>query len=151
MENLIEKTKDTKKTSRPKYRSRARRAEEQVQEIYSAIEDIRILTDEKNYEEMMSEEKESLIESINEIVTSIDFGELEELTDEMVNWRDNMQGTNLENTMKYCEVEEAANTLENIEPSIDEIDDIGEIDERLDELEEKAREIEDVIFPTMFG
>lgn len=41
-------------------------------------------------------------------------GELESLRDEMTDWRDNMDGTGLENTDKYSEVEEAASELEGI-------------------------------------
>lgn len=38
--------------------------------------------------------------------------ELESLKDEMGEWRDNMEGTGLENTSKYEQVQEAADTLE---------------------------------------
>ena len=152
MENTIDVTKTAvKKQRKPKYKSRAIRAEEQATEIQMAVDDIRDLVNEEDLESLNDDERENLIESINEIITGIDFGELESLADEMASWRDNMQGTNLESTMKYAEVEEAANTLENIDPSIDEISDIDEIDERLDELEEKVSEIQSVIFPTMFG
>lgn len=43
------------------------------------------------------------------------FQELEDLKDEMMEWRDNMDGTGLENTEKFEEVEAAADVLDNIE------------------------------------
>lgn len=43
--------------------------------------------------------------------------EFEELRDEMTQWRDNMEGTNLENGEKYQLVSEAADSLENAEVS----------------------------------
>jgi hypothetical protein len=43
----------------------------------------------------------------------LDASEVESLAEEMTSWRDNMQGTNLENTSKFEEVNECADTLEN--------------------------------------
>jgi len=58
--------------------------------------------------------------------------DIEGLAEEMSSWRDNMSGTSLENTEKYQTVEEAANTLENAQNSLDQI----EIPEKM--LEEKV-------------
>jgi hypothetical protein len=55
-------------------------------------------------------------------------GEISDLASEMGEWRDNMDGSGLENTSKYDTVSEAADTLENLESTIDDI----EIDEELD-------------------
>ena len=41
------------------------------------------------------------------------YSEIQELTEEMESWRDNLQGTGLESTGKFSEVEEAADTLAN--------------------------------------
>jgi uncharacterized protein (UPF0147 family) len=41
--------------------------------------------------------------------------ELQSLRDEMVEWRDNMEGTSLENTEKYEDVSEVADSLESLE------------------------------------
>jgi DNA repair exonuclease SbcCD ATPase subunit len=92
-----------------------------------------------------------LMQRAQEIVDTLDFSGLEELTEEMTSWRDNMSGTALENTSKYSEVEEAASTLEGIEAdcstSIESPDDIDEV---VRELEEKADELEGVDFPGMY-
>jgi methyl-accepting chemotaxis protein len=61
--------------------------------------------------------------------------EARSLQEEMESWRDNMSGTNLENTEKYGQVEEAAQTLESA---------VGEIESAVGELES-------VEFPGMYG
>lgn len=43
------------------------------------------------------------------------YTDIEELKDEMVEWRDNMDGANMSHLPKYDEVSEAADTLENAE------------------------------------
>jgi len=62
-------------------------------------------------------------------------GEIEVLADEMESWRDNMQGTNLENTDKYSRVEEAADTLR----------------QGCDDLENAKDSLDSIEFPGMFG
>lgn len=42
-----------------------------------------------------------------------DFGEIEELKDEMGEWRDNLEGNDMTHLPKYEEVSEAADTLDN--------------------------------------
>ena len=61
--------------------------------------------------------------------------EIETLADEMESWRDNMSGTNLENTEKYQSVDECAETLRSA----------------FDDIECAKSELEGVEFPGMFG
>ena len=61
--------------------------------------------------------------------------ELDSLADEMESWRDNMEGTNLENTQKYETISECADTLRT----------------GFDDVENALVELEGVEFPGMFG
>ena len=61
--------------------------------------------------------------------------EVETLADEMESWRDNMSGTNLENTEKYQSVEECADILR----------------EAFDNIDSAKSDLESVEFPGMFG
>ena len=60
--------------------------------------------------------------------------EIELLMEEIGNWRDNLEGTNLENTYKYEQLEEC----------------FGVLEELLDELDNTIGREDDVIFPSMF-
>jgi hypothetical protein len=53
--------------------------------------------------------------------------DVRELAEEMGSWRDNMQGTALENTGKYSEVEEAADALESAADALDNVEIPGEV------------------------
>ncbi len=74
---------------------------------------------------------------LSDALSQIDEGmsEIEALTDEMEQWRDNMQGTNLESTERYSRVEEAAETLRQC----------------YDDLENAKSELDNVEFPGMYG
>ena len=61
--------------------------------------------------------------------------EIENLAEEMESWRDNMSGTNLENTDKYSQVEESAETLR----------------QGYDDIESATGDLDGVEFPGMFG
>lgn len=60
--------------------------------------------------------------------------EIEELKDEIVSWKEGMEGTNLEQTAKYSELEECADQLENA----------------VSELDSSNNELEGVEFPGMY-
>ena len=62
-------------------------------------------------------------------------GTVEELRDEIDNWKTNLEGTNLENTEKYSLLEETFDTLE----------------QSHDEIESACDELDNVEFPGMFG
>ena len=47
---------------------------------------------------------------------------IEELKDEITSWREGMEGTNLENTAKYGELEECEDALETLMDEIDSIE-----------------------------
>jgi len=53
--------------------------------------------------------------------------ELQALSEEMCEWRDNMEGTGLENTSKFEEVQETADSLENLSSTLDGVD-LGDYD-----------------------
>ena len=48
--------------------------------------------------------------------------EVEALKDEITSWREGMEGTNLENTDKYSELEECESELEDVFDEIDNIE-----------------------------
>lgn len=79
------------------------------------------------------------------VSTSVKLGDLldaspvEELRDEMTEWRDNMDGTGLENTEKFEQVSECADALETIADEIDTAVSSLQDDSRLESI------LEDVI------
>lgn len=74
---------------------------------------------------------------LEEALQQIEAGqaEVQALAEEMGNWRDNMGGTNLENTEKYQAVEQAADQLEQC----------------ADDIDNAMQELQGVEFPGMFG
>jgi len=106
--------------------------------------------------------KDGIIKQIENI--ELDISSFEELRDEIEEWKNNLEGTNLENTEKYKLIEEcyetldcAINELENIDLSTISIDD-GNLENIADELESYANDIESIIsdaenieFPRMFS
>lgn len=100
-------------------------------------------------------------------VSDLDTSEFESLKEEIENWRDNMSSANMEHLPKYEEVEEAADSLDNIDVSnvegrtyegadydADSAEEAPEwrdqAEEDADELENAASELEQVNFPGMF-
>jgi protein subunit release factor A len=115
------------------------------------------------------------VEEANIVLSKLDWGEAESLKDEIESWRDGLQGTNLENSDKYSELEECVDMLNNVVNIIQDIDceieiDIkhkegateeekdeaekealeAEIEERVDRIEEAINELEYVSFPGMY-
>lgn len=142
---------------RPKYMSRSARAGKQADEWRGAADE---LDDIKSRMEKLEPEAdiqdgeetaEELKDEAQAVLDSLDFSELECLTEEMTSWRDNMGNTGLVNTSKYEEVDEAASTLEGIDASVDGcIDTPEDIESLIDELNQKADELEGVNFPGMY-
>jgi chromosome segregation ATPase len=60
---------------------------------------------------------------LQEAISKIEDGksEIDCLLEEIEEWRDNMQGTNLENTSKYQEVSDCADELEYLTDNLNEI------------------------------
>jgi len=135
-----------KRTGVPEYKSRARRLSDALAPIYSAIE---------AHEEAPD-----------------DLSEIESLKDEMETWRDGLQGTNLEYSPKYEEVDAACAELENglssLESAIssynealtpapgtedikDNADHEDEIEDAKSEVESALSELENVSFPGMYS
>lgn len=109
-------------------------------------------------------------EAYNEIWSDVPaMSELEMLKDEMVSWRDNMDGTNLENTQKYEDVDTCADALEDAHNEMAETELTGyEVDkqrgtpllmpalheiiqETIDIIDSSVSDLESVIFPGAFG
>jgi len=68
-------------------------------------------------------------------VKCLDTCEIESLRDEMTEWRDNMDGTGLENTQKYEAVSEAADQLDNVDSiTFDDLDSVMEEAELADDI-----------------
>ena len=68
--------------------------------------------------------RERLDKAIEEIQAQLFI--IEELRDEIDNWKSNLEGTNLENTSKYTELEECHDALESLHDEIESA--IGEAD-----------------------
>jgi hypothetical protein len=174
--------------AKPKYKSRATRCAEAAGNISMAAEEIRGIADElttllddydSDHEGATVVDAETSIEVL-EIIAPVpgqfesadeSKGEIENLSEEMGNWRDNMQGTNLESTDKYSRVDEAASTLEDASSNLDGVsepeapkkaedgtmdiealrDYVTELENTAQELEDAASDAENVEFPGMFG
>jgi chromosome segregation ATPase len=149
-----------------KYKSRATRAADTAEEMNSAAEQLREIAFEIDGIKDEIEEIDAPLPDKDEGVAKLkariaglvkkaqeiefDFSEVEALAEEMGSWRDNMQGTNLESTGKYSEVEEAADTLENIDTSPPDIENEDDVEELAEFLENAASELESVMFPSMY-
>ena len=148
--------------------SRYKRLESALEEARSVIDPISEFIDElngyENPEEPFSEElKKKTSEKLQEMVFSIDISEIECLRDEIENWKSGMEGTNLENSSKYSDLEECYDSLENGISELEDLDfeiEIGEketpneLAERMQEfiydLENAIGDLEGVNFPGMF-
>lgn len=175
--------------AKPKYKSRATRCAEAAGGISMAAEEIRGIADElttllddyeSDAEGAETIKDEETLSEIMELVAPVagQFesigdvrGEIDALSEEMGNWRDNMQGTNLESTDKYSRVEEAASTLEDVSSNLDNVseptipekeadntmsieklrDFAEELEQAAQELEDAASDAENVEFPGMYG
>lgn len=149
---------------REKPKSRATRCAEgtmSLDEVKSKLEEIR---DEVTDEDYTITDLEEILKRIEEVVSTVDVSTIEELADEMENWRDNYP-ENLQSTDKYEAIDTAAETLreqadnlndltfEKIEADDDDVKDaLGEaLGERIDTIETAIDELNNVEFPGMFG
>lgn len=64
---------------------------------------------------------ETITETISEALEDAKF-ELSSLAEEMGEWRDNMEGTGLENTGRYEEISECADTLEDLDSRLQDVE-----------------------------
>jgi len=74
-----------------------------------------------------------LQEAVAKIQQGLD--EIQSLYDEIESWRSNMDGTNLESTQKYQDLEECE----------------GYLDDAIGDIENAVSTLDDVMFPGMFG
>lgn len=135
---------------------------EKLREISGSLEEIEEIKD--------IEDRESAIQKINEartLIEELDFGELENLKDEMESWASGMEGTNFEYTSRYETVSEAANILGDIVSNLESISapeiDIVNLDvesisnfandvkDTADDIENTVDDAEGVEFPGMCG
>ncbi len=132
------------------YKSRSKRASESAGEIRDVAIQLRGLIEDVDPEKSTDEKKEEIIDEANNLIQRVDDAEIEALKEEICSWRDNMEGTNLENTSKYQEVSECADMLEDIEIDNGEIEDLSDIESRADDFDEAADSLEEVMFPGMY-
>jgi flavin-binding protein dodecin len=128
-----------------KYKSRAIRLQECLKDVQEKIDLLNSILDNQHLTQ------ENAVKEAQGTIEDLDLSEIEELAGEMRNWADGMSGTNLEATEKFERVEEAASTLENIDISIPDISEFGDISEAIDFLENVVMDAEGVDFPGMYG
>lgn len=160
---IVRDGKTYKRIPRPKPPSRATRCAEACTAIrgqLDTLEDLRTKID--NPDELKMSDIQEIVSHFASEIENLDMGELETLRDEMTEWRDNMDGTGLENTSKFQEVSDAADTLENQvdelsslnfdvdvrDNSLEEVSDA--MGEAIDTIESALGELENVSFPGMF-
>lgn len=77
------------------------------------------------------DELRSAVETAIDQVKQDHVGDIEELRDEIENWKTGLEGTNLENSQKYSDLDECYNELDNL---LSEIDSMSADDLDLDSL-----------------
>lgn len=94
------------------------------------------------------------VEAANQLINTINGGEVESLKDEISEWKDNIEPY-FSHTQKYSDLEECESSLESIVSSIEsassEVDEVSEIEDRINDLDEAINEAANVSFPGMFG
>ena len=156
-----------KRIPAPKQLSRFERLSieiEKINEVGNIYEELILeLQNSDIYEsEFTDEQKEAMKEKLDNMESCFDLSGIEELRDEIENWKSGMEGTNLENSSKYEELSECYNNLDNAISSLEGIDidvELGELtpeeladrfQEYVDEIENAVYELENVSFPGMY-
>ncbi len=133
---------------RRKSTSRASRLADACSKIRAHIELLQVIDE----SEVLTEKAK--MERANEILGGIDYSEVENLRDEIQDWKDNIE-EKFSATQKYSDLEECASTLDSaiseIESGNEEIDDVAELEQRIGSLESGVDGCDDVSFPGMFG
>ena len=136
-----------------------------LEDIKSSIEAFaeRIANGEEIEDGEIEEETLRISDNVQDIQNTSDG--IQELHDEIESWHDNMQGTNLENTQKYSDLEDCMGELDNVISSIDGISDpeipekyteeslndlAGELEDLISEAESAQSDLENVNFPGMY-
>lgn len=147
-----------------RYKSRAKRAGEAEGILTGAAESLLALAEEvRDLAKLKRSEREKARDGIAQRVAKV-FSDADDaaseatsLGEEMRSWADGMSGTNLENTSKFQEVEEAADTVENLDLDFEEPE-FGEDDEEYasaleaeaEKMETAGGELGNVEFPGMY-
>lgn len=158
--------------ARGKYMSRARRFDAATGDWESEKDNlISTLEDEKaNIEESVGKNEVAL--AVKAVLAAVESYEtaresavsvVNELFDEIDNWKSNMEGTNLENTGKYSELEDCAGELETAQGDLEDASVAFDAtvkrttDELISEIEDMAGDLDGFSmngspsFPGMFG
>ena len=153
---IVDKEGIWKRIPRPKYKSRSARLSEAVDSLNNDASLFQALID-----DMGDLKKEEIKERAMELPVNVDYSEIECLKDEIENWRDGMQGTNLENSDKFSQLEDCVSYLETAVDSLggfeflydegwDEDELTTELEECVQLIEEATSELENVEFPGMY-
>ena len=155
---------------KPKYKSRQSRLDDALQSLGYLLEELEsscsslegFETDESGIP-VEKDDRRDFAYTRAEVISMIedaDFSDIESLAEEMEEWQGNMEGTNLELTTKYEEVEECAgylreglDELEGLESPEEELDltiFLAELETYRSELESCVQEMESIYFPGMF-
>ncbi len=98
--------------------------------------------------------EEDKVKLANEIIGKIGYEEIENLRDEIQEWKDNIE-EKFSATQKYSYLEECVSSLDNavteFEGADEEISDTSEIEERVEKLNTGLDHCDEVSFPGMFG
>jgi len=104
---------------------------------------------------------EELKNNASEKFSELDWGEFESLRDEIGNWRDGLQGTNLENSSLYSRLEETADILENVVSNLESVSEpvlegdpdtvAGNVRDAAEEIESAVSDADGCDFPTLYG
>ncbi len=145
-----------------RYKSRAKRAGEAADNLRGAGQALREIADELRQTGEEAVALDARRKAISEEFSKAEDAksEIEGLGEEMRSWSDGMSGTNLENSQKYQDVTDAADTIEGINFSFDEEPEEKEtakiavadkLDECADNMDECADGVEGVEFPGMYS
>jgi len=139
--------------------SRLATAANGIEAVVKKLEDIKLLIKvNKSVDEI-----NNLIDDFNNITAEIDTTDVEDIMEELDNWKSGLEGTNLENTEKYTTLSEAIDTLTNVIDNLSESEDINyiekindkkklidSIDDKIGKINETIGEIENVECPGAF-
>ncbi len=128
--------------------SRASRLADACDRLRDQISQLQVIFDSGDFDE------EAKIKEANEIISNIDYSEIENLRDEVQEWRDNIE-EKFSATQKFSDLEECVDGLDSaiseLERGDGQISDAIEIEERVDALSSGVDGCDDVSFPGMFG
>jgi chromosome segregation ATPase len=161
---IIKDGKTYKRVPSPKYQSRATRlanALSTIEDVKSQLEEIEFELDALELAEATPEKLAELKSKAEGAIGDLSTSDIEELRDEIEEWKSNLEGTNLENSEKYSALEECYDNLDQGISSLDEVSkDFGYCDKEtlregveisMQDIDNAISEFDGVDFPGMFG